>query len=161
MACRATGNVARLAATLATRHGRRPLGPGLSSVTLMLDDAVRTLAQADNFAALTTLSPSGRPSTQVMWVDADAEHLLINTEVHRAKFRNVSADDRVAVAIWDRSNPYHYAEVRGRVVGTVAGAEARAHIDALSQKYTGGPYANPITSERVILKIVPDRQRVQ
>ncbi len=35
---------------------------------------------------------------------------------------------------------------------------ARAHIDALSQKYTGKPYAGAIQSERVILKIAPERQ---
>jgi hypothetical protein len=30
-----------------------------------------------------------------MWVDADDQHLLINTEVHRQKFRNVERDPRV------------------------------------------------------------------
>ena len=42
--------------------------------------------------------------------------------------------------IWDATDPYHYAEVRGTVVETVRGAEARAHIDALSQKYRGRDY---------------------
>jgi len=40
----------------------------------------------------------------------------------------------------------------------VTGDEARAHIDELAQKYTGQDYANPIQSERVILRIAPDRQ---
>ena len=39
------------------------------------------------------------------------------------------------------------------------GPEARAHIDALSRKYTGADYATQIQSERVILKIAPDVQR--
>ena len=34
-------------------------------------------------------------------------------------------------------NPYGYAEVRGNVTGEVRGPEARAHIDALSQRYSG------------------------
>jgi hypothetical protein len=42
----------------------------------------------------------------------------------------------------------------------VRGDEARAHIDALSQRYMGAPYGNPIQSERVILKIAPDRVHV-
>jgi hypothetical protein len=33
---------------------------------------------------------SGRPMTHVMWVDADEDHILINTEAHRAKFRRSS-----------------------------------------------------------------------
>lgn len=126
----------------------------------MVEDAVKHLAQGKNFGALTTMLPSGQPMTHVMWVDADDEHLLINTEIHRQKYKNVQRDPRVTVAIIDAANPYHYAEVRGRVVGEVTGPAARAHIDELSEKYTGGPYRNAITSERVILQIVPDRQRV-
>lgn len=128
----------------------------------MIDDAVKVLAKAANFAALTTLLPSGHPQTNVMWVDCDDDHVLINTEIGRQKFRDVERDPRVTVTIWDASNPYHYAEVRGRVVGTVHGDEARAHIDALSDKYTGKPYDPAmIGTERVVLRILPERQRVQ
>src|SRR5580704_6617882 len=127
----------------------------------MLDDAARTLAKDKNFAVLTTLLPSGHPQTQVMWVDADDDYVLINTEVHRQKFHNVERDPRVTVTIIDAANPYHYAEVRGRVVDAVRGPEARSHIDQLSQKYMGVPYQGEIASERVILKIVPEHSRVQ
>ena len=127
----------------------------------MVDEEVKTLARAQNFAAFTTTLPGGQPMTHVMWIDADDDHLLINTETHRQKYRNVQHDPRVTVAIIDAANPYHYAEVRGRVVGEVTGAAARAHIDELSEKYLGAPYGSPVTSERVILQIAPERQRVQ
>jgi PPOX class probable F420-dependent enzyme len=97
----------------------------------------------------------------MMWVDADDDHILINTETGRQKFTNVQRDPRVCVAVYDASNPYRYSEIRGRVVGTVTGAEAREHIDRLSEKYMGGPYANPIKTERVILQIEPERVRSQ
>ena len=125
----------------------------------MIKETVRRLAQGPNFAALTTLGKDGQPSTQIMWVDADDEHMLINTEIHRAKFHNVRRDPRVAIAIWNTEDPYEYVEVRGIVESTVHGDEARAHIDKLSQKYRGEPYAPRIKSERVILKIRPTRQR--
>jgi PPOX class probable F420-dependent enzyme len=125
----------------------------------MLDTAARDLAQGKNFAALTTMLPSGQPSTQVMWVDADDDYVLINTEVHRQKFLNIGKEPRVAVTVIDAGNPYRYAEIRGTVTETVTGPEARAHIDALSQKYTGAPYSPTIQSERVILRITPDRVR--
>ena len=48
-----------------------------------IDQDVAALAGADNFAAFTTMLPSGHPMTHVMWVDCDDEHLLMNTEVHR------------------------------------------------------------------------------
>jgi PPOX class probable F420-dependent enzyme len=127
----------------------------------MLDETAKVLAQGKNFAALTTLFKDGQPQTQIMWVGADDDNLLINTEIHRQKYKNVQHDPRVTVTIFDAENPYHYAEVRGRVVAEVRGAEARSHIDELSQKYNGAPYGNEIQSERVILRIAPDRQRSQ
>jgi PPOX class probable F420-dependent enzyme len=127
----------------------------------MLDETAKALAQGKNFAALSTLFKDGQPQTQIMWVDADDDNILINTEVHRQKYKNVQRDPRVTVTIFDAGNPYHYAEVRGRVVAEVRGPEARAHIDELSHKYNGGPYPNQIQSERVLLKVAPDRQRSQ
>jgi PPOX class probable F420-dependent enzyme len=123
---------------------------------------VRELANEANFASLTVNLRSGAAMTHVMWVDADDDHVLINTEVHRAKFEAVRRDPRVTVMIWVRDDPYSYAEVRGRIVETVHGPEARAHIDALSQKYLGRDYDPArIQSERVILRIAPDVQHVR
>lgn len=127
-----------------------------------IDPGVRALAGAANFATLTTFLPSGYAQTQVMWVDADDEFVLINTEPHRAKYTNVQRDKRVTVTIIDKENPYHFAEVRGDVVDEVRGQEARDHIDALSMKYGGKPYPpDAIQTERVILKIKPNRQLVR
>jgi PPOX class probable F420-dependent enzyme len=126
----------------------------------VLDERIRALAEGPNFAAFTTLLPDGTPMTHVMWVAADEEHVLINTEVHRQKYRNVRRDPRVTVTIIDHENPYHFAEVRGTVVDTVTGPEARASIDELSMKYGGRPYPeDSIESERVILRIAPNRQQ--
>ena len=127
----------------------------------MLNPDIRDLARAKNFAALTVIPASGHPMTHVMWIDADDDHVLVNTEIGRAKATAMDNDPRVTVAIWDGDNPYHYAEVRGRVVGTTTGQEAADHINALSQKYTGGPYAFGPTDQRVIYRIEPVRQRSQ
>lgn len=127
----------------------------------MLEEGVRRLAKGRNFAALTTLLPDGQPMTHVMWVDCDNEHILINTETHRQKARNMRRDPRVTVAIWEADDPYRYAEVRGEVVDIVTGPEARAHIDELSIRYYGHEYRNQIQSERVVVRIRPVRQRVR
>lgn len=127
----------------------------------MLEDRVVELARGKNLAAVTTLLPDGTPMTQPLWVDTDGEHLLLNTEVHRQKFLNITREPRVTVMIVDPDAPYLYVEVRGHVVESVRGPEARAHIDQLAQKYTGGDYGNTVQSERVILKIAPDRQYVR
>ena len=93
-----------------------------------------------------------------MWIGDDADHLLINTEIHRQKFKNTQRDPRVTVTVFSAENAYQYVEARGRVVETIGGDEARAHIDTLAKKYMGvDDYPNPIQSERVILKIAVDK----
>ena len=124
---------------------------------MTLDTDLKTMAQAKNFAALTTLMPDGQPQTQLMWVHADDDHLIINTETGRQKFANITVDPRVTVTVFDATNPYRYVEARGRVAETVTGDEARAGIDELAQKFTGADYANPIGTERVILRIAVDK----
>ena len=125
---------------------------------MTIDADLHALATGKNFAALTTLMADGQPQTQIMWVHADDDHLLINTEVHRQKFKNTERDPRVTVTVMDAENPYRYVEARGRVVGTVGGQAARDDIDALAKKYMGvDDYPNPIQSERVVLQISVDK----
>jgi PPOX class probable F420-dependent enzyme len=126
----------------------------------MLEPAIRDLASAHkNFATISVQLPNGQIASHLMWVDADDEQLLMNTEIHRAKYKAIQQHPEVTVTVWDATNPYRYAEVRGRVVGEVRGDEARAHIDTLSQRYLGHDYEAPIQSERVVLRISPIRQR--
>jgi PPOX class probable F420-dependent enzyme len=128
----------------------------------MLDPTFKQLATTRNFAAFTTLMPDGQPQTQVMWVDATDDHVLINTELGRQKHLNVERDPRVTVTVIDSENPYRYVEVRGRVVDLVGGSAARDHIDACSQRYNGQPYPpEAIGTERVILRIEPERTVVK
>jgi PPOX class probable F420-dependent enzyme len=127
----------------------------------MLEPRVLELAHGTNLAAVTTMLPDGTPMTQPLWVDADDQHVILNTEVHRQKYLNIGRDPRVTVLIVDPQAPHLYVEVRGEVVETVTGPEARAHIDTLSHKYTGNDYGGHIQSERVILKIAPKRQYIR
>lgn len=126
----------------------------------MLDPAIKSLAQGPNLGTVSFLLPSGQIATHVTWVDADDDHIILNTEVHRAKFKAMQRDPRVTVTVSNHADPHRYAEVRGRVVSTERGPAARAHIDELSMQYHGIPYRHPIESERVIMRIAPDRQRL-
>ena len=104
----------------------------------MLDDKTVGLAQGKNFAVVSTVMKSGHPQTQMMWVDSDGEHIIFNTEIHRAKFKNLERDPKVTVMVVEDGNPWNYSEVRGHVVETIRGPEARAHIDSLGQEVPGG-----------------------
>lgn len=122
----------------------------------MLDPTAALLAQGPNFAVVTTLMPDGTPQSLPTWVDTDGKHLLVNTEIHRQRYKNLQRDPRVTVLVVDKDDWYSWAEVRGHLVGEVRGPEVREHIDKLSQRYNGADYANPIRTERVILQIEQD-----
>jgi PPOX class probable F420-dependent enzyme len=127
-----------------------------------LEEGVKQLAQAANFAVLSTLLPDGHLQTHIMWVDADDDHVYVNTEVGRQKYLNIRRNPVATISIWEKGNPYRYAEVRGEVVEEIKGEAALESIDRLSHKYTGGPYPRErIGTERVVLKVRPDRQIVR
>ncbi|HEX8518197.1 MAG TPA: TIGR03618 family F420-dependent PPOX class oxidoreductase, partial [Pseudonocardia sp.] len=112
-------------------------------------------------ATVVTLMPDGQPQAQYTWVDTDGEHLLVNTEPQRQRFKNLERDPRITVLILG-DNPWDWAEVRGHLAGTVDGQEARDHIDFLAKKYVDADsYPNPIGPQgRVILKVAADKVNV-
>lgn len=120
-------------------------------------DVIR-LAKGPNLATVVTLMPNGQPQALLTWIDTDGEVLLVNTEPQRQKARNLRRDPRVTVLIHSATDPADWAEVRGHLVGTVGGDEARAHIDELSNRYEHRDYASPIGPEgRVVLRIAADK----
>jgi PPOX class probable F420-dependent enzyme len=101
-------------------------------------DLVELLRRPSTCYIATTM-PDGSPQLTQVWVDTDGEHVLVNTVQGHQKQRNVERDPRVALTVSDPANPSRYHAVRGRVLSmTTEGAEE--HIEALSQRYTGGPY---------------------
>lgn len=123
-----------------------------------LDADVVRLAKAPTLATVVTLMPDGQPQALLTWIDTDGENLLVNTEPHRQRARNIRRDPRVTVLLHSAEDPWDWAEVRGRVVATTDGQQARDHVDELSRKYVGTDYANPIGPEgRIILTIRPDK----
>jgi PPOX class probable F420-dependent enzyme len=125
---------------------------------MSLDEDVIRLAKGKNLATVVTLMPSGQPQALLTWIDTDGEHVLVNTEPQRQRSKNVARDPRITVLIHSSDSPFDWAEVRGHVVDTVTGDEARKHIDELARKYTGHDYANPIGPQgRIILKVSADK----
>jgi PPOX class probable F420-dependent enzyme len=101
-------------------------------------ELIALLRQPSGCFVATTM-PDGSPQLTQTWVDTDGEHILINTVQGFQKAKNVERDPRVAVSVSDPANPSRYFAVRGRVVAatTEGGAE---NIEALTQRYLGGPY---------------------
>lgn len=120
--------------------------------------AYHDLFEKRTFAHIGTVLPNGAPHITPVWIDYDAEddRLLVNTERGRQKDRNVRRHPDVGLSMLDPDDPYRYLAVVGTVTeATTEGA--RDHIDALAQRYVGTDYQNSIQTERVILRIRPDR----
>ncbi len=106
-----------------------------------------------NFGVIATVGENGRLQTSVVWVDTDGQHVLVNTTNRRAKGRNLRANPRVSISVWDNEDPYKYFEVEGPVELTEEGANE--HISELSRRYEGKDFHTP--ADRVIARITPER----
>jgi len=119
---------------------------------------VEQLLLGKNFASFATLMRDGSPHVAPTWVDYDGDMVLINTAAGRIKEKNVNLDKRVALSVYDSSNPYNMVTIRGRVKEIVE-HNADAHIDRLAKRYLGldsYPFRNP-GEKRIILMIIPER----
>lgn len=118
-----------------------------------LTQAQLELLRGKNFAAVATLQEDGTPQTSIVWVDTDGEHVVFNTTNTRAKGRHLRRDPRVSVTVFDAENPYRYFEVEGVAALDLEGADD--HMETLSQKYRGEPWAGPM--DRVVVRVRPER----
>ena len=119
---------------------------------------VEQLLSGKNFASFATLMKDGSPHVAPTWIDYDGELILINTAAGRIKEKNVNSDKRIALSVYDSSNPYNMVTIRGKVT-EITEQDADSHIDKLAKKYLGldsYPFRSP-DEERIILKMVPER----
>jgi PPOX class probable F420-dependent enzyme len=124
-----------------------------------LSDKARKLFTDPNYLFVGTVNVDGSPQVTPVWTDVQDGRIRFNTAVGRVKERNLRRDPRIGMSITARDNPWDKVDVRGRVVDFIEGEEADAHIDDLSEKYTGQrpyPWRNP-EEQRVIVVIEPDR----
>ncbi len=121
-------------------------------------DTVR-LAKGRNYATVVTLMPDGQPQALLTWIDTDGENILVNTEPQRQRSKNIRRDPRVTVLIHSDEDPWDWSEVRGHVVDSIDGQQARDHIDELAHKYLDTDYpASTIGPQgRIIYVIRPDK----
>lgn len=123
-----------------------------------IPDKYRDLLDRPIVVSLATLMSDGTPQVQPVWCSFDGEHILVNTEKGRQKYRNLSRRQAATILAIDPDNNARWLEVRGRVVvETEEGANE--HIDELARLYMGVD-KYPFHQEgdvRVLFKIEPQR----
>ena len=123
-----------------------------------INTEIEQLLLGKNVASFATLMKDGSPHVTPTWVDYDGDMILINTAAGRIKEKNVNLDKRVALSVYDSSNPYNMVTIRGKVK-EITEQDADSHIDRLAKRYLGlDSYPFRGTDEkRIILKIIPER----
>ena len=123
-----------------------------------IPDKYRDLLDRPIVVSLATLMSDGSPQVQPVWCSFDGEHILVNTEKGRQKYRNMSRRPAVTILAIDPENVTRWLEVRGVVVGETEEG-ANEHIDELARLYLGldrYPY-HKAGDVRVLFKIAPQR----
>ncbi len=100
-----------------------------------LSASAHAILDAPNPAVLATVQPDGSPQTSVVWVARDGDDLVISSQAGRVKDRNIAADPRVSLTVYDREDPLRYLEVRGTATITVD--SERRLAARLAEEYEG------------------------
>ncbi len=129
-----------------------------SSTNTTSNENIVKLFKERNIVFLSTLSRDGSPSVTPVWADIEDNMILVNSFEDSAKVKNAKRDPRVALAVVETYNTYNMVSIKGKVTEiTAEGADA--HIHKLATKYLGigKYYYRKPKSNRVILKIKPEK----
>jgi PPOX class probable F420-dependent enzyme len=122
------------------------------------EDLVALLRQP-SLCFIATTMPDGSPQLTQTWVDTDGTNILVNTVQGFQKIRNIERDPRVALNVADAKQPFSYYIIRGRVLD-VTTEGAVDHIEALAQRYLGGPCPWYGGRDQVRLKVTIEAEKI-
>ena len=119
------------------------------------------ILEGKNFAQVAMVMPNGSLANNIVSFNWDGEYVRFSTIKSRQKYKNLVADQRVAVCIVDPENAWRYLEIRGRV--EIEEDKDRAFINSIAKRYMNKdeyPFDRP-GDERVTLTVIPDRVRAE
>ena len=123
-----------------------------------LNDDMKRLIDAANFAHVATIQPDGSPKVEPVWIGREGDRIVVATDRKSLKSINLERDPRVAISLVSRDNPYEQLLIRGRVVESRDDNDL-VGLDALSEAYLGKPFPRRKWSSRVLYLIEPSVAR--
>ncbi len=121
-----------------------------------IPDSHRDLLNAQ-VAVLGTIGASGRPQLSGVWFLTEDDTVKFSLNTARQKVKNLQADPKASVLIFDEQSPYRYLELRGDA--EVAPDPDYTFADKVGAKYGGADLRerdNP-GDTRVVVTIHPTR----
>ncbi|MFI6445446.1 PPOX class F420-dependent oxidoreductase [Kitasatospora sp. NPDC050543] len=119
----------------------------------IIPEGYRDLLERPLFAHLATIRPDGLPQVNPMWFHWDGEFVRFTNTTTRYKYRNVTANPRVAFSVNDPDQPYRYLEVRGTVEWIDPDPTA-AFFLALADRYGMRMDGPPADAEHRVIYVV-------
>ena len=109
------------------------------------------LLDAANYGHLGTIRPDDTVQVNPMWFLFDGQNLRFTHTSKRAKYRNLMHNPSMSLSIIDPENPFHYLEVRGKLVEAIPDPEGAFYV-VLGKRYGNATQQPPKDSaDRVIL----------
>lgn len=137
---------------------------------MLLPETYRDLLDGEFCAALITVMPDGQPQITPVWFNREGDYLWLNTMRGFRKEKNMRANPKVTLLVYDPQQPLRSIEIRGTVV-EMSEEGALDHLDSLTQKYLRKPGARffgdsvpaslQATYIPVKIKVAPTRVRVE
>jgi PPOX class probable F420-dependent enzyme len=121
-----------------------------------IPDSHRDLLNAQ-VAVLGTIGASGRPQLSGIWFLAEGDTVSLSLNTTRQKVKNLQANPKASLLIFDEKSPYRYLELRGEA--EITPDPDYEFADKVGAKYGGADLRerdNPGES-RVVITIHPVR----
>lgn len=136
----------------------------------LIPQSHKDLIEGRNNAVLTTVMPDGQPQTTPVWCSVDTNYVLINSMSCFQKTKNMRANPKVTLLLFDPNNPIHNMEMRGLVI-EMTEVGALEHLNQLTSHYMDKPnakfFGDSVSSQLegvftpVKITIAPTRIRVE
>jgi PPOX class probable F420-dependent enzyme len=107
-------------------------------------------------AVLGTIGASGRPQLSGVWFLADGDTVKLSMNTARQKVKNLQADPKCSLLIFDEKSPYRYVELRGDA--EITPDDDYAFADKVGAKYGADLRTRDNPGDtRVVITIRPTR----
>ena len=115
-----------------------------------IPDTMIDLLTTDVVASIATVRPDGAPAIANSWIDYDGTHVMTSSSGGSRKAENIRKNPHVAISVVDRTNPWRYLIIRGRVI-EIRPDKDLSFIDRLSRRYVGSDYGTRATDRDIFV----------
>jgi PPOX class probable F420-dependent enzyme len=128
------------------------VGSRVDAVPESFDEVFRSKA----VAIVSTLGPDGAPHVSPVWYFWDGEHIKFQVFTTFQKYKNLTRDPRISVAVIDPNNSAHYIEFRG--TATISNEREDELDRAIARKYLDSePNPHELADQTRSVTVTPHR----